>query len=423
MNNIPNLTSNTRYELIENIDHLNIVSVQKHENSISAIETLKNMQTIVQNEKFIHQWDTLSLVAKEILENYRQRFANLGLLNQFIYKGNLTEVEDQVAKLNKIIEIRKANLQSPPLFFPLSEDIIHIICSSLTLKDIKKLSLLNRTAKLYTDHHYFFKAATALAFPSATMPLNSFNAKMFCYYSLPRLISSLFKGNFINKDFVVFNDESKCNIDIDKTLAKFKQMKLSPTAYLIPYANKKSVLHHVIEEKDFVGFLTLLGYGIDQNSKDSKGNTPLHLVVGNLPLEFASKLIELGADINAINDEGLTPLCGAFSLTMIKFLIEKGANVDYQNPKNGWTFLHYVIARAPSSTSIEKIQQIIDLASAYSSKDIKNKQDNFHRTPLQMLALRKDREKTEQLERRMANLSNNSSFYSGNNIGMTHLYG
>ena len=49
--------------------------------------------------------------------------------------------------------------------------------------------------------------------------------------------------------------------------------------------------------------------GVDVNTKDDKGLTPLHYVAGHNPnVEVAKYLIEHGADIRAKGDSGYTPL-------------------------------------------------------------------------------------------------------------------
>ena len=72
------------------------------------------------------------------------------------------------------------------------------------------------------------------------------------------------------------------------------------------------------------------------------GFTSLYLVVEEGKLDVVKFLIEKGANVNAKCKNDYTPLCIAAEkgkLDVVKFLIEKGANVDKKN-KNGWTPLH-----------------------------------------------------------------------------------
>ncbi|WP_157803245.1 ankyrin repeat domain-containing protein [Stenotrophomonas maltophilia] len=75
--------------------------------------------------------------------------------------------------------------------------------------------------------------------------------------------------------------------------------------------------------------------GADVNSRDEKGNSPLHLV---WIIEIVKALVEAGADVNSKNDEGQTPLHYA-SAENSEFLIDAGANVDAKD-EMGNTPLH-----------------------------------------------------------------------------------
>lgn len=53
---------------------------------------------------------------------------------------------------------------------------------------------------------------------------------------------------------------------------------------------------------------SLIDQGADLESRDLAKNTPLHIACMVGDLEIAKLLIEKGADVNAINDNGFTPL-------------------------------------------------------------------------------------------------------------------
>jgi hypothetical protein len=77
----------------------------------------------------------------------------------------------------------------------------------------------------------------------------------------------------------------------------------------------------------------LLEHGADVNATDEEGDTPLHhvpLYIDN-PLDVVRLLLEHGAEVNGKNAIGLTPLHTAAeegSLDVARLLIEHGANTD-----------------------------------------------------------------------------------------------
>lgn len=78
----------------------------------------------------------------------------------------------------------------------------------------------------------------------------------------------------------------------------------------------------------------LLEHGADANYRLSNGNTPLHQC---FTVEHAEILVKHGADINAVNNNEETPLVYCISthkLTVAKFLVNKGADVNLTS-KNG----------------------------------------------------------------------------------------
>ena len=82
--------------------------------------------------------------------------------------------------------------------------------------------------------------------------------------------------------------------------------------------------------------------GADVNAKNYQGNTPLHLAI-HKP-KTAEFFIKNGADVNAKNYQGNTPLHLAIhEPKRIEFFIEKGADVNIQN-ENGETALHKLIS-------------------------------------------------------------------------------
>lgn len=88
-------------------------------------------------------------------------------------------------------------------------------------------------------------------------------------------------------------------------------------------------LHFVATRECLEGAKALLDHGADPNAKNGKGETPLHCacgMFGNLPM--AQLLVERGADLGIANNEGATALdvaTGAEQLDVVNLLVTRGA--------------------------------------------------------------------------------------------------
>jgi ankyrin repeat protein len=82
----------------------------------------------------------------------------------------------------------------------------------------------------------------------------------------------------------------------------------------------------------------LLKEGADVNAKDRFGFTPLHYTALNGHFEVVKLLIERGADVNAKTNGGWTPLRFAAiygHFEVVKLLIERGADVNAKDKDGG----------------------------------------------------------------------------------------
>lgn len=59
-------------------------------------------------------------------------------------------------------------------------------------------------------------------------------------------------------------------------------------------------------DRDTLGFL--MQQGVDVNTVDASGASPLHLAVASGDVKLAKRLIMAGADVNLVDDTGATPL-------------------------------------------------------------------------------------------------------------------
>lgn len=144
--------------------------------------------------------------------------------------------------------------------------------------------------------------------------------------------------------------------NIEELKAVFDKCELDATG---GYA-KGTALGFANVPEELMGWL--VKEGADINAKDIYGRTPLHQHAmrrsGNLAL-----LLELGADIEATDTYGDTPLHmaagSAFSLQMVQQLTQKGANIAAKNNK-GATPLVRMLNRA-SNINIESLPALVDI--------------------------------------------------------------
>ena len=93
----------------------------------------------------------------------------------------------------------------------------------------------------------------------------------------------------------------------------------------------KGTLHKACQEGNIKAVKQFLAEGADVNARDKEGYTPLHDAALRGRKEIAELLIAKGADVNGKNDYGETPMhyaadCGHREI--IELLIAKGANVN-----------------------------------------------------------------------------------------------
>lgn len=88
-------------------------------------------------------------------------------------------------------------------------------------------------------------------------------------------------------------------------------------------------IHH---ENSYKGVVKLLNDGVDVNSRNERGDTPLLSLArrGNGNLRVAELLLDNGADIDAVDERGKTPLMLSANknLKLFELLLKRGANVN-----------------------------------------------------------------------------------------------
>ena len=158
-------------------------------------------------------------------------------------------------------------------------------------------------------------------------------------------------------------------------LAKEKQGKGNSKIYELLMANNENVrfrdkfgntaLHRAcyknISQEDLIDVVELLiNKGADVNAKNKKeGSTALHIVTYRHNKEIVQLLVKKGADVNVKNKYGITPLHYVGNINITEFLIAKGADINAKDNK-GYTPLHNVATKVIKSENFFKYELSIE---------------------------------------------------------------
>jgi ankyrin repeat protein len=101
------------------------------------------------------------------------------------------------------------------------------------------------------------------------------------------------------------------------------------------------------------------------NARDEYGFTPLHGVAGEDQLEMGEYLIQCGANVQAVNDSGVTPLHLAAYPDMVKMLVRHGADIEAREGGGG-TPLHL---QSENPGGLEVLRELLKLGANVNAKD------------------------------------------------------
>jgi len=121
-------------------------------------------------------------------------------------------------------------------------------------------------------------------------------------------------------------------------------------------ANLNKCLFGAAKEGDLDAVKSLIEKGADINAKDSDGRTPLMYASSYGYTEIVKLLIEKGAYVDAKDPKGWTSLMYAVfdgNTETVKLLIEKGADVNAKSDFGCWTSL--ILAARDGNTEIVKL--------------------------------------------------------------------
>ena len=101
------------------------------------------------------------------------------------------------------------------------------------------------------------------------------------------------------------------------------------------------------------------------HSRDKWGFTALHGVAGEEQYEAALYLLEHGADPNARNDQGITPLHSAAYPEMVELLVRSGAEINVRS-NDGSTPL---LVQAAEAEGYDVMEALLKLGADAKAKD------------------------------------------------------
>jgi ankyrin repeat protein len=146
----------------------------------------------------------------------------------------------------------------------------------------------------------------------------------------------------------------------------------------------------------------LIKKGADVNAKNKQGRTPLFDAVQLYDIDFAKLLIENSADINATDENLMTPLFVAadYGSEHIEYLLEKGAKINHKDI-DGNTPLHLAVR----SSRIDAVKALVE-----NGADVHAKNNKGH-TPVYYTSFKADKKIIEYLEAKGADVE--SAGYGG----------
>lgn len=101
-------------------------------------------------------------------------------------------------------------------------------------------------------------------------------------------------------------------------------------------AKMESPLHSAAEYGSFAVVSALLAAGADPNLRDDHGSPPILVAASYGNVAIVKAMLDLGVDVNVANDNGWTPLHHASKTIMVDMMVEAGAEMEARD-LNGQT--------------------------------------------------------------------------------------
>ena len=151
----------------------------------------------------------------------------------------------------------------------------------------------------------------------------------------------------------------------------------------------KTIAYKTSKGTKFIEYLSAENENV--NLPDNDGDTPLHIAVRAKKIGSIRVLLEANANVNSLNNRGNAPIHSASDIKddnnttreILKALIEKGANVNSTNEKDGITPLQIAVENCNTST----IKLLLENGA---NTDSFTAEPNKNKTLIEVIALNED---------------------------------
>ena len=257
------------------------------------------------------------------------------LLSVLIYLEVVLKIDNGKEKTDKL-------LQQCTVFKP-----IDALCTAINKKHEKTVRQLLEFEGMYWNQESKFKVNDVYSVSSVEVILNFLSAANFKTLSATRFCIFHRSLDGINK----LADSEKLIVDDSKLVWLCIYFGLSDILQILilngartDYWDPKegTILHIAITKVPNLVVKTILPCCKEQvkSNMAKHGNTPLHLCKDDSYFDIAKELVRLGADVNAVNEFGCTPLHNLIApdggvalsdMLIYKLLVDHGAQTDKRN--------------------------------------------------------------------------------------------
>lgn len=243
--------------------------------------------------------------AKYILDGYTAKTSGISSIRKFFGK-----VDNQISIVETAYN-HIENLISPPSVLNLSNELIQYIFSFLDTTSLNNIGPMNRHANDNAMQSYMQRACQY-----GYKGHNLQEAKQYLHI-LFQAIDKLIEDGYIPEKYVI---RVSAGIDSEATLRKIKCLS-SKKALDLKGALDRALLRYA-KEGNHMPLEVLINLGVDVETKDEEGQTPLMWACKMEHAEILELLINAGANVNAKNKLGQTPLMLALANAKSKELLK-----------------------------------------------------------------------------------------------------